>query len=72
MFGTFFRFEIRFWLRGMMVYIFTLIIALLIFGATTSDRVVVGSAAQVEPGDLLAVIRPSGTAASPVAAEADS
>ena len=44
MFSTFFRFELRFWLTGMMVYIFTTIIALLVMGATSSDSVVIGGA----------------------------
>jgi ABC-2 type transport system permease protein len=37
-------FEIRFWLRSWMVWIFLFIIALLIFGAVSSDQVQVGSA----------------------------
>ena len=37
-------FEIRYWLRSWMLWIFTLIIALLIFGAASSDQVQVGSA----------------------------
>lgn len=42
MFSTFFKFELKFWLRGMMVYIFLFIIALLVFGAASSDDVVIG------------------------------
>ena len=37
-------FEIRYWLRSWMLWIFTLIIATLIFGATSSDHVTVGTA----------------------------
>jgi ABC-2 type transport system permease protein len=37
-------FEIRFWLRSWMVWIFLFIIALLIFGAVSSDQVQLGSA----------------------------
>ncbi len=43
MFLNFFKFELRFWLRGMMVYIFMFIIGLMIFGATASDNVRVGA-----------------------------
>ena len=43
MFSTFFKFELRFWLTSMMVYVFTFIVGLLIFGATASDNVVIGS-----------------------------
>ncbi len=42
MFSDFFRFELRFWLRGMMVYVFLVVIALLFFAATSSDNVQVG------------------------------
>ncbi len=44
MFRTFFRFEISYWLRGFMVYVFLCVNALLIFGATISDNVRVGNA----------------------------
>ena len=44
MFLNFLRFELRFWLRGFMVYIFLLIIALMVFGATSTDTIRVGSA----------------------------
>ena len=37
------QFEIRYWLRQPMVYIFFLINALLIFGATSSEQITVGS-----------------------------
>lgn len=40
----FLRFEVRYWLKGWMVWIFLLIIAALIWGATSSDNVQVGSA----------------------------
>lgn len=40
----FFLFEVRYWLRQPMVYIFLLINALLVFGAVTSDNVQLGSA----------------------------
>ncbi len=42
MFLTFLRFELRFWLRAMMVYVFLGVIGLLVFGAASSDDVVVG------------------------------
>ncbi len=42
MFGTFFQFELRFWLRGLMVYVFLFVIGLMIFGAVSSDNVQVG------------------------------
>ncbi len=42
MIARFFLFEVRYWLRQPMVYIFTFINALLVFGATTSDAVQIG------------------------------
>ena len=42
MFLHFFNFELRFWLRGWMVWIFFLVIGLLFFGAVSSDHVTVG------------------------------
>lgn len=42
MFLQFFRFELRYWLRSMMVYVFMVIIGLMIFGAVSSDNVQVG------------------------------
>lgn len=42
MIARFFLFEVRYWLRQPMVYIFFTIIALLTFGATTSDKVNIG------------------------------
>ncbi len=44
MITRFFLFEVRYWLRQPMVYIFLLINALLVFGAVTSDNVQLGSA----------------------------
>lgn len=44
MFREFFRFEIRYWLRGVMVYIFLAIITLLFAFAAGSDNVQVGGA----------------------------
>jgi ABC-2 type transport system permease protein len=43
MLSTFFRFETRLWLRSTMLYVFLLIVALMIFGATSSDQVTVGA-----------------------------
>src|SRR5688500_4386430 len=40
----FFRFELRYRLTQPIVYIFALLFALLAFGATTSDAVVIGGA----------------------------
>src|SRR5271167_4606476 len=37
-------FEIRFWLRSWMLWIFTMIIAAMIFGATSSDHIQIGGA----------------------------
>lgn len=42
MFFEFFRFELRYWLRGFMVYVFLLITTSLFLGAASSDNVVVG------------------------------
>jgi ABC-2 type transport system permease protein len=39
-----FRFETRYWLRGMMVWVFFVIIGAMIFAATSSDKVTVGGA----------------------------
>lgn len=44
MFSTFLRFEIGFWLRGFMIYVFLLINSLLILAATSSDNVQIGGA----------------------------
>jgi len=40
----FISFEIRYWLRSWMLWIFLLIIALMIFGATSTDQITVGVA----------------------------
>ena len=42
MFTTFFKFELAYWLKRAMVYIFLLIIVALIIGATSTDNVRVG------------------------------
>lgn len=44
MFFEFLRFELRYWLRGMMVWIFLAIFSIIFFAATVSDNVQVGSA----------------------------
>jgi len=44
MFAHFFGFEVGFWLRGWMVWIFFLVVGLLFFGAVSSDHVTVGNA----------------------------
>ncbi len=36
------RFELRYWLKGMMVWIFLLILGTLVFGATATDQVTIG------------------------------
>jgi ABC-type transport system involved in multi-copper enzyme maturation permease subunit len=40
----FFSFEVRYWLRSWMLWIFFLIIALAIFGATSTDQIQIGGA----------------------------
>jgi ABC-2 type transport system permease protein len=42
MIARFFLFEVRYWLRQPMVYIFLLLIALLTFGATATENVTIG------------------------------
>jgi ABC-2 type transport system permease protein len=42
MWKHFFRFEIRFWLRSFMLWIFLLIVAGLVFGAASSDNIQIG------------------------------
>jgi ABC-type transport system involved in multi-copper enzyme maturation permease subunit len=42
MFLHLFRFELRYWLRQPIVYIFFLVNALLVFGATSSDSITIG------------------------------
>ncbi|MEM7782103.1 MAG: M1 family aminopeptidase [Planctomycetota bacterium] len=44
MFSTFFKFEIRYWLTRLMVYIFLVVVTLLFLGAVSSDNVRIGSA----------------------------
>lgn len=44
MLGHFFGFEIRYWLRSWMLWIFLAIIALMVFGATSTDQIIVGEA----------------------------
>ena len=44
MFSTFFKFEIRYWLRGLMVYVFLFVISAMIFGAASVDEIQVGGA----------------------------
>ncbi len=44
MFLNFVSFEIRYWLRSWMLWIFLFIIAMLIFGATATDQITVGGA----------------------------
>jgi ABC-2 type transport system permease protein len=43
MFKQFFTFEVRFWLRSWMLWVFFLIVALMFFGAASSDQIIVGS-----------------------------
>ena len=43
MFKQFFNFEARFWLRSWMLWVFFLIVALMFFGAASSDQITVGS-----------------------------
>jgi ABC-2 type transport system permease protein len=43
MFKHFFNFEVKFWLRGWMVWSFFLIVGLLFFGAVSSDQITVGN-----------------------------
>src|ERR1700685_2197182 len=40
----FLSFEVRYWLRSWMLWIFFLIIALMIFGATATDQITIGGA----------------------------
>jgi ABC-type transport system involved in multi-copper enzyme maturation permease subunit len=48
MFSTIFKFELTFWLRAMMVYVFTFIVGLLIFAAVSSENVSVGMSGSME------------------------
>jgi ABC-2 type transport system permease protein len=43
MFKQFVNFEVRFWLRSWMLWVFFLIVALMFFGAASSDQITVGS-----------------------------
>lgn len=42
MFFEFLRFELRFWVRSVMVYIFLVVLGLMVFGASSSDQITVG------------------------------
>jgi len=44
MFGPLLRFELGLWLRGTMVYIFLAVVTLMVFGAVSSDKVIIGRA----------------------------
>src|SRR5580658_8341671 len=44
MLNHFLGFEIRYWLRGWMLWVFLFIVALMIFGATSTDQITVGGA----------------------------
>src|SRR6202790_4610606 len=44
MFAHIFAFEVRYWLRSWMLWIFFLVIATLIFGAVATDNVTIGDA----------------------------
>lgn len=44
MFTHLLGFEVRYWLRSMMVWVFFIVIGAMIFGATSSDQIVVGAA----------------------------
>lgn len=43
MFKTFFGFELRYWLRGVMVYLFLGIVVAMVVGAMSSDNIVIGN-----------------------------
>lgn len=43
MFWNIFRFELRYWLKAMMVWVFLFLIGALIFGAVSSDKIRVGA-----------------------------
>lgn len=43
MLTAFLRFELRFWLRGMMLWVFFFIIGVLVFAATSTDKITVGA-----------------------------
>jgi ABC-2 type transport system permease protein len=42
MFFEFLRFELRFWLSSVMVYIFFAVLGLMVFGASSSDQITIG------------------------------
>ena len=44
MLAHFFWFEVRYWLRSAMLWIFTAIIALMVFGAVSTDQITIGGA----------------------------
>ena len=44
MFLSIFKFELRYWFRGWMVYIFALVLATLFFGAASSENIQIGGA----------------------------
>ncbi len=46
MFTSILRFELGFWFRGWMVFVFTLILATLFFAAASSDNIVIGGAVE--------------------------
>src|SRR5689334_12334882 len=46
MWTHFLNFELRYWFRGWMMWIFLLVVALMIFGAVSSDQIIVGGALQ--------------------------
>jgi ABC-2 type transport system permease protein len=46
MFRTFFSFELTYWLRGFMLFIFLLINTLIVFGAAWSDNIQIGGSLQ--------------------------
>ncbi len=46
LFRHLFSFEVKTWLRGMMVYVFLLVITVMVFAATSSDNVTIGGTAE--------------------------
>lgn len=44
MFGIFFRFEVRYWLRGFLVWVFFLVLTAMFFGSASTDNITVGMA----------------------------
>ena len=43
MFKTFFGFELRYWLRGVMVYLFLTLVVAMVVGAMSTDNIILGS-----------------------------